>query len=121
MKSIYIFLVIFFSLFILNCQTTEIIFSNNIANEAPDRKETEKQTYASLGLGIYEYTKPKEASCGNDVEKLIIKRNAVDATIYFLIGGIYTQRSIYVYCKDKLPATETTCNKRRTQKRKKKK
>lgn len=54
--------------------------------------------YVSLGFGIYEYSEAIEPSCGQNVNKIIFKRDWLDFTIHWFLGGIYSARSIYIHC-----------------------
>lgn len=77
------------------CQTVEINF-------APTESKTPQTSmkYASVALGIKEWSKPPEKVCEDqEPTKIVIRRTKVDALLHALIGGVYTWRRIDVYCK----------------------
>ena len=101
MKHIFTIFLFIFILFFSNCQTTEIILEQEGAEiDVDEAPINEQHKYVSLALGVYEYSKAIEPACSN-VQKILIKRNIPDAVFYFFLGGIYTPRTIYLYCKEK--------------------
>ncbi len=89
--------VLFLSCLFSGCQTTTIVFDT--VKPAPLKLLPDNERrYASMALGIYELSKPETATCSDVPAKVVIRRNVVDALIHATIGGIYTTRSIEVYC-----------------------
>ncbi|MDH5655561.1 MAG: hypothetical protein OEZ34_06605 [Spirochaetia bacterium] len=113
MKDIYKMLVIVrmviltgaISLILSGCYITNI----NLVNP-PEQKNIEKnpggvvlnqsEKFPSMWFGIKALKKPVEPSCAEEqkVEKVIYKTDLLDNVIHFLIGGIYTRRTIEIYC-----------------------
>lgn len=83
------------------CHTTEITFDRNLNRNEGDSglKADRTLSHASLGFGIYEYTRPETVSCSSaPPEQITIEMDPVDAIVHFFIGGIYTARKIHIYC-----------------------
>lgn len=81
-------------LFAVSCQTIVFDFENGRPAEAP----AQKQTQASLFMGIKELSDPVAVSCPKGPSKIVIRRTPVDFIVHFLIGGVYTIRTAEVYC-----------------------
>lgn len=80
---------------LFSCQTVEINFAPT-KNTTPDTNIR----YASVALGIKEWSKPEEKLCENkEPKKIVIRRTGLDAFLHALIGGVYTWRRIEVYCQ----------------------
>lgn len=86
------------------CQTTVLHFeppateTEQLASN-PEQEPTLSVNYVSLGLGIYEFSKSPKIPCPNQIQKIVISRNWLDATIHFFVGGVYSTRRIDFYCK----------------------
>ena len=92
-KIIFLLLLI---LVVSNCQTTVIQIQPGveIANASPNQKKR----YGTIGFGYIEVNKQNPSNCGQNVRKVVIQRDWLDCIIHTLIGGIYTTRSVDVYC-----------------------
>lgn len=84
--------------FLVNCQTTVIQINPSSEQTA---QPTGKVRYGSAVLGNIDITKNYESPCGQNVNKVVIRRDLIDSIIHFAIGGIYTTRSVEVYCSGK--------------------
>lgn len=94
MKTLSIFLILILGFY--NCQTTVIQINPGveITNAVPEQKKR----YGTVGFGYFDITKENESKCGQNVRKVVIQRDWLDCVIHTLIGGIYTSRSVEVYC-----------------------
>ncbi len=83
------------------CQTTVLHFvpPENRGRSLKDREPALSETHVSLGLGIYEYSKSPQNPCPDSLESIVIRRDWLDATIHFFVGGVYTTRRIEFYCR----------------------
>ena len=74
-------------------------------NSSPkEEKYAKKIMYPSLGLGMIELNRYQSmiSECKDTgVNTVHIYRTALDSTIHFLIGGIYTSRSVDIHCGKK--------------------
>ena len=94
--TVWLIIFLFFS-----CQTTVIQFQKGeVDGSAPDFS----QQYASMWLGIQEKSKPEKIPCKRigrreqQVKQAVFRRTPMDALLHFLIGGIYTRRTVEVKC-----------------------
>lgn len=97
-RSLFILFFILGIFIFSNCQTTVIQIS---PSSEPLGKPTSKVRYGSAAFGYIDVTKNYESPCGQNVNQIVIQRDWVDSLIHFAIGGIYTTRSVDVYCAGK--------------------
>lgn len=62
----------------------------------PDKEISQK--YGTLIWGKFEASSPREVSCQNGIKPIVIKRTIFDFIVHYLVGGIYTARSIEAEC-----------------------
>lgn len=93
---IWITIIVFFTF--NYCQTT--VIKINPSSE-PIKEATGKVRYGSAVFGNIDITKNYESPCGQNVNQVVIRRDFLDSLIHFAIGGIYTTRSVEVFCNGK--------------------
>ncbi len=99
MKTMILQLLLAFGILVLShCQTT--IIQINPSSE-PMIQPTGKVRYGSAAFGYIDISKNYESPCGQNVNQVVIRRDWLDSVIHFAIGGIYTTRSVEVYCSGK--------------------
>jgi len=83
-----------------SCQTTTVVFNENEPLPMPEQLNVQ-QRYSSLALGIIELSDPQTTTCPpeKNVSRVVVHRGFIDLLIHASIGGIYTTRTIEVYCK----------------------
>lgn len=94
--------IILLSVFIsLGCMNTIVYYKKPTDDPKAKIKENKNVRYQSVGLGMYELKKPvtPNSDCKNGVDHIHIQRDWLDSITHFLIGGLYTSRSIKLYCK----------------------
>lgn len=95
---LFTFFFVLMSIVLSNCQTT--VIQINPSSE-PMIQPSGKVRYGSAAFGYIDVTKNYESPCGQNVNQVVIRRDWLDSLIHFAIGGIYTTRSVDVYCSGK--------------------
>lgn len=104
----------------MNCGRT-IVQVTKVAEENPNQKHDYKKSYVSLWMGFkelskpvtpnqiqeinktdrfftYKYKVPTEPVCSKNVQKVVLYMDFWDSFIHGWIGGIYSSRSLLIYC-----------------------
>jgi hypothetical protein len=81
-----------------NCQT--VVIQINPGVEIKNAAPNQKKRYGTVGFGYIDITKDNDSACGQNVRKIVIERDWLDCIVHFFIGGLYTTRSVDVYCGD---------------------
>ncbi|PJZ71487.1 hypothetical protein CH373_03080 [Leptospira perolatii] len=95
--SILIFLV-------LNCHSTAVIYKEPVIPVANTEKHSppeEKLNQGSYVFGIYPSSPAQEISCpgGANYPEVVMTTGVWDSVIHILIGGVYTRKTVEIYCK----------------------
>ncbi|MDI7207843.1 hypothetical protein QMM95_03220 [Leptospira santarosai] len=96
----YIFL-FSFACMILTCyQTTLQVTPGNSRLSSPIQESNPDQEYKQGNwlAGLIPSFDPPLVSCTNGRPELKIRRGVLDTVIHWTIGGIYTRRTIQLYC-----------------------
>ncbi|MCG6169236.1 hypothetical protein LFX25_15430 [Leptospira sp. FAT2] len=80
--------------------TTLQIYNSPGAASFPDETKAD-QTYKQGGyaVGLIESFDTPEVKCQEGKPRILIQRNFWDNVIHWTIGGIYTRRTVQVFCK----------------------
>ena len=83
-----------------NCHKTTIkVKPQQHPDYIREAKLEKKVRYKSLFLGVKELSTAEPEQCPeNRAETVIIKRDLIDSVIHVLIGGVFTTRSVELYC-----------------------
>ncbi|TGM53177.1 LA_3781 family PerA/PerB upregulated protein [Leptospira adleri] len=94
-----IFTVSFF-LFVLGCHNTTLqIYPNQIPIANPTQEKPEATfTQGGYLVGMIENFKTPEIRCREGKPQILIQRNLMDSFLHWTIGGIYTRRTVQVFC-----------------------
>ncbi|MBM9579260.1 hypothetical protein JWG45_19115 [Leptospira sp. 201903070] len=90
-----------FFLFGLGCHNTSLqIYPNQTPILNPIREKPET-TYIQGGyaVGLIENFKAPEVHCKEGKPQIFIQRNLMDSILHWTIGGIYTRRTVQVFCQ----------------------
>jgi hypothetical protein len=93
LKTIQIIVLI---LLLQNCHVLVINPENNKYYSQTNHEVYQK--YGTAIWGKYEISNPRELSCPEGIRSIIIQRSILDFTIHYIIGGIYTIRTIEATC-----------------------
>ncbi|AOP35306.1 hypothetical protein A0128_16520 [Leptospira tipperaryensis] len=90
-----------FLLFALGCHNTTLqIYPNQTPIMNPTHEKPEI-TYTQGGylVGMIENFKTPEVHCKEGKPQIFIQRNLMDSILHWTIGGIYTRRTVQVFCQ----------------------
>lgn len=79
------------------CQTTIIRVEGQMEVDESRTPDAQEQ-YESVVLGIVELSEPMEAHCQTATDKVVMRMDPMDSLIHFFLGGVYSTRTISVYC-----------------------
>ncbi|TQE73267.1 LA_3781 family PerA/PerB upregulated protein [Leptospira noguchii] len=99
MKFFKIVFFVFITLTTIHCYNTtlQIHDSQYFTTAESEPEQTYKQGGYLLGL-INSFDTP-EIQCSEGKPEILILRNVWDNVIHWTIGGIYTQRTVQIFCK----------------------
>lgn len=78
------------------CQTLIIHYDDTTGR--PANTPQHKKRYATTLLGFVDISRGYNSEC-DQVKEVVIRRDFLDASIFFLINLLFTTRSIEVHCK----------------------
>lgn len=78
------------------CQTSVVTFGEPMVGDPNEPAFV--QRYGSVVAGILAISSPQRHSCDNTPRRVVITRDWIDMAIHFWIGGLYTTRSVKLYC-----------------------
>jgi outer membrane protein OmpA-like peptidoglycan-associated protein len=90
--------------FLLRCHVLVIDMENK--GFYPQLNKEVSQKYGTVLWGKYEVSKPREISCQNGIQSIIIQRTLFDFVVHYVIGGLYTMRSVDATCLSKVDAED---------------
>ncbi|MCW7462161.1 LIC_10461 domain-containing protein [Leptospira limi] len=98
MKWITIFSILFF---FGRCHTTVIKIQKSELDINKMELKQNQTHQASLVFGYTEVSDPSKSNCRNEKTKaIVLHRDWKDKLIHVLIGGIYSSKSISIYCDE---------------------
>jgi len=83
-------------LFLVQCQTSVVNFGQPGVGDEPTAAVD--QRYGSVIAGLIPVSSPAEHSCDQNPRRVVITRDWIDFAIHFWVGGIYTTRTVELYC-----------------------
>ncbi len=88
--------ILFFSILLQNCHVLVV----NTENKKYYSQNNEEvfQKYGTVIWGKFEVSNPRELSCQEGIRSIVIQRTIFDFIIHYIIGGIYTARTIEAKC-----------------------
>ncbi len=90
-----------FFIFTIGCHNTTLkIYPNQTPILNPVREKPDL-TYKQGGylVGMIENFKIPEIHCKEGRPQILIQRNLMDSILHWTIGGIYTSRTVQVFCQ----------------------
>jgi outer membrane protein OmpA-like peptidoglycan-associated protein len=90
--------------FLLRCHVLVIDMENK--GFYPQLNKEVSQKYGTVIWGKYEVSKPREVSCQNGIQSIVFQRTILDFAVHYVIGGLYTMRSVDATCISKSDADD---------------
>lgn len=92
--------ILFFFLFVFDCHNTTLQIYQNQTPILNPTQEKPEATFIQGGylVGMIENFKPPEIHCKEGKPQILIQRNLMDSFLHWTIGGIYTRRTVQVFC-----------------------
>ncbi|WP_061260315.1 LA_3781 family PerA/PerB upregulated protein [Leptospira interrogans] len=97
-----LFKILFFALITLimiNCYNTTLQIHDKKYSIAAESEPEQTYKQGGLLLGLINTFDTPEVQCPEGKPEILISRNFWDNLIHWIIGGIYTQRTVQIFCK----------------------
>ncbi|MGJ4752538.1 hypothetical protein CH370_10905 [Leptospira kmetyi] len=83
------------------CHNTTLQIHENQIQPSFSAESKPDQTFKQGGylVGLIDAFETPEISCPEGKPQILIQRNVLDNVIHWTIGGIYTRRTVQVFCQ----------------------
>ncbi|TGK34396.1 hypothetical protein EHQ12_16775 [Leptospira gomenensis] len=87
--------------FVWTCHNTTLQISHTKEFDIPAQNEIPNEEFKQGGLlaGLIETFSSPEAKCASGKPLIQIRRDFMDNLIHWTIGGVYTRRTVRIFCK----------------------
>jgi outer membrane protein OmpA-like peptidoglycan-associated protein len=88
--------IVLLAILLQNCHVLVVNMENK--KYYPEKDYEVFQKYGTVIWGKFEVSSPKELSCQEGIRSITIQRTVFDFIVHYIIGGIYTARTIEATC-----------------------